>query len=78
MTMTMMLQASPVSPVFRKVEGQLVGEAVRHVAAGLAHTLAVTDSGRVYTWGGAEYGVTGVAAPTPPPPGLSIYIYVYT
>lgn len=38
---------------------ELVGTKVVQVAAGDWHSLALTDEGRVYTWGGASYGRLG-------------------
>jgi uncharacterized repeat protein (TIGR02543 family) len=35
------------------------GETIHHISAGNSHSLAVTTSGRVYAWGGNEYGYIG-------------------
>lgn len=35
------------------------GRQVRHIACGWTHSLAVTDSGEVYSWGRADYGQLG-------------------
>ena len=53
--------APQVSPVFQKVAGSLFGQAVAAVSCGLSHTISVTEAGRVFTWGGAGFGITGIA-----------------
>lgn len=42
------------------VEGALKGQRVIQVACGLSHTLALTDRGTVYSWGGAFRGALGL------------------
>ena len=41
------------------VEGDLKKKVVVAVAAGLSHSVAVTDEGHLYTWGSNEYGQLG-------------------
>lgn len=40
-------------------EGGLATETITSVAAGAAHTLALTSSGAVYSWGSGAYGRLG-------------------
>ncbi|KAJ1632864.1 regulator of chromosome condensation 1/beta-lactamase-inhibitor protein II [Pavlovales sp. CCMP2436] len=59
-TMPLDEDGDPYQPTPVLVEG-FGQERVGSIACGNIHNLAVTQSGRVYAWGGAHYGVLGIA-----------------
>ncbi|XP_011699349.1 PREDICTED: RCC1 and BTB domain-containing protein 1-like isoform X2 [Wasmannia auropunctata] len=44
--------------------GSLIGTVIVKVACGYAHTLALTDEGKLYVWGGNSYGQLGIGNKT--------------
>ncbi|XP_012230297.1 RCC1 and BTB domain-containing protein 1 [Linepithema humile] len=44
--------------------GSLIGVVIVKVACGYAHTLALTDEGKLYVWGGNSYGQLGIGNKT--------------
>ncbi|ROW13437.1 hypothetical protein VPNG_04380 [Cytospora leucostoma] len=51
---------------YTPVQGGLVNKKVVQVALGQNHTMAVTDSGEIWTWGSNAYSQLGYTLPEPP------------
>jgi alpha-tubulin suppressor-like RCC1 family protein len=56
---TLLLRVIP-TPTRIELPQQLANDKLISVACGLSHTLLLTESGRVYSWGSSEYGATGL------------------
>lgn len=47
----------------KNVKGTINGKKVVSIAAGFQHSVAITESGKVYTWGMNDYGQCGGSQP---------------